>query len=152
MEELNKQKKYALPFVILHHDWPADHWDFLVDLDGSSERIPTWSLDQKPGGIPIKGLAEKLVDHRRVYLNYEGLVSGGRGSVRRLISGNCLFLDYGSEIEFELRGQADNGSPLFARLKLHRLDRHQIQSRFSHRTDAKANWEFDWTPYHVAKG
>lgn len=151
MEEPDDKKKHALPFVILHHDWPADHWDFMVDLDGISDQVATWSLEQKPGAIPIRGRAEKLADHRRDYLNYEGPVSGGRGSVHRLIFGDCIFLEHGAEIEFELRGQADDGSSILAKLKLHRQNGHHVQSQFNHRIDAQANWEFDWTPYHAAK-
>lgn len=32
-------------------------------------------------------LAYRIADHRRRYLHYEGTISGGRGSVRRLASG-----------------------------------------------------------------
>jgi len=31
--------------------------------------------------------AERIADHRRAYLEYEGGISGGRGSVRRLVGG-----------------------------------------------------------------
>lgn len=34
-------------------------------------------------------VAERIGDHRRRYLDYEGEISGGRGRVRRLASGRC---------------------------------------------------------------
>lgn len=70
-------------FVLLEHEWGAVHWDFMLE-DGDSLR--TWALD-----VPIvSGIdqpARELADHRRAYLDYEGEVSGGRGTVRRLDKG-----------------------------------------------------------------
>lgn len=37
--------------------------------------------------------AERIDDHRRVYLSYEGELSGGRGTVLRLASGHSLLAD-----------------------------------------------------------
>lgn len=37
--------------------------------------------------------AELLADHRAEYLDYEGDVSGGRGSVQRVAAGMCRILD-----------------------------------------------------------
>lgn len=65
-------------FVILHHDWPFDHFDFMLEGDG---RLMTWRLPNAPtAGETV--VAERLPDHRIDYLNYEGPVSGGRGTVR----------------------------------------------------------------------
>ncbi len=62
------------------------HWDFLIE-GLVYERLPTWRLAMNPlttrGPIP----AEPLPDHRRLYLDYEGELTGGRGRVRRLDRG-----------------------------------------------------------------
>jgi hypothetical protein len=66
-------------FVILEHDHPVLHWDLMLE-DG--EVLRTWRLAAPPGpGTAIA--AEALPDHRKHYLDYEGPVGGGRGTVRR---------------------------------------------------------------------
>ena len=66
-------------FVVLEHAWNGTHWDFLLE-DGPALRA--WALD-----APIvRGQtqpARSLPDHRLVYLEYEGPISGDRGVVRR---------------------------------------------------------------------
>lgn len=70
-------------FVILEHDYPFLHWDLLLEEECSAR---TWRLLRKPClGEPIA--AEPLPDHRLMYLDYEGVVSGDRGSVKRIIAG-----------------------------------------------------------------
>jgi hypothetical protein len=66
-------------YVILTHDHPFPHWDFMLE-DGSVLR--TWRLLAQPAAGQIVR-AEKLPDHRLAYLDYEGPVSGGRGVVAR---------------------------------------------------------------------
>jgi len=67
-------------FVVLRHDIPGGvHWDFMLEKGMS---LATWSLPEPPDSAhPIT--AEALPDHRLAYLDYEGPVSGGRGSVTR---------------------------------------------------------------------
>lgn len=74
-------------FVILTHDWPTPHWDLLLE-DG--ERLLSWRLLQEPaaGTIP----AERITDHRPFYLEYEGPVSGDRGSVLHWDAGTFEWL------------------------------------------------------------
>lgn len=43
--------------------------------------------------------AERLADHRREYLTYEGPVSGGRGRVRRVAEGVCGVICEGERVE-----------------------------------------------------
>lgn len=70
-------------FVILEHDHPFLHWDLLLEEECSAR---TWRLLRKPClGEPIA--AESLPDHRLMYLDYEGKVSGDRGNVKRLLAG-----------------------------------------------------------------
>ena len=70
-------------FAVLEHRWDGVHWDFLLE---HGETLRSWAL-----GAPIapgrEVPARALPDHRLVYLEYEGAVSGGRGTVRRVDAG-----------------------------------------------------------------
>lgn len=70
-------------FVILEHDHPFLHWDFLLD---NGDTLNAWRL-LSPLATDRWITAEVLPDHRRIYLEYEGEVSGGRGSVQRILNG-----------------------------------------------------------------
>ena len=67
-------------YVILQHETAGGvHFDLMLEL-GAAMR--TWSLSQAPAnGVEIH--AKALPDHRLAYLDYEGPVSGNRGSVAR---------------------------------------------------------------------
>lgn len=67
-------------FVILEHDHPTRHWDFMLEEDG---RLATWRIPCPPENAGLTLEAERVGDHRLDYLDYEGPVSGGRGSVSR---------------------------------------------------------------------
>ena len=71
-------------YVILRHEMSPGgprgaHWDLMLE-DGPS--LKTWALQELPApGVEVR--AEKLPDHRLRYLDYEGPVSGDRGTVVR---------------------------------------------------------------------
>jgi hypothetical protein len=65
-------------FAILEHDYPICHWDFLLE---KGEALLTWRLSAPPDAGVVDAL--EMPDHRRLYLDYEGPVSGGRGNVTR---------------------------------------------------------------------
>lgn len=70
-------------FVILEHDWPTPHWDLLLEHGPS---LKAWRLLAEPGvGRTVP--AEANFDHRLFYLEYEGPLSGSRGTVRRWDAG-----------------------------------------------------------------
>ena len=77
-------EKPAMPrFVILEHDHPFPHWDFMLE---SREVLRTWRLSALP--VPGQAVAaEPIGDHRMAYLDYEGPVSRGRGKVVRWDAG-----------------------------------------------------------------
>ena len=78
-------------FVILEHDHPVLHWDLMLE---TGDMLKTWRLPAPP---PVDGaLAEPIGDHRRMYLDYEGPVSGNRGMVKRWDAG-----------EYEMRIQTE---------------------------------------------
>jgi hypothetical protein len=88
-------------FVILAHDWPAPHWDFLAEASGV---LRAWRLLAEPV-VGEDVAAESNSDHRLFYLDYEGPVSGDRGSVSRWDTGTCEWLADGADrVEIELRG------------------------------------------------
>jgi hypothetical protein len=64
-------------YVILTHDHPELHWDLMLEAGPS---LRTWRLSAPPqAGAKVR--AEPSFDHRLLYLDYEGPVSGDRGSV-----------------------------------------------------------------------
>jgi hypothetical protein len=64
-------------YVILEHDFPERHWDFMLE---SGEVLRTWRLTESPQPGQVIA-AQASFDHRRLYLDYEGPISGGRGCV-----------------------------------------------------------------------
>lgn len=66
-------------YVILKHDQPFLHWDFMLQDGG---RLRTWRLAAPPQpGHSVA--ATPSFDHRLIYLEYEGQLSGNRGTVTR---------------------------------------------------------------------
>lgn len=114
-------------FALLRHDSPRGlHWDFFLEVN---ETLRTWALDEMPQeGKPIGCVA--LGDHRLAYLDYEGPISGERGTVLRWDEGEFQ-LDESSESRLSLR---IGGRWLRGRVVL----RHQGLS--------PENWTFLFTP------
>ena len=132
-------------FAILEHDFPALHWDLLLE-DGPACR--TWRLSAPPilqptsiqiqSPLPFGGEegqsegvihhrlemqkndcgvfldAEALPDHRLMYLDYEGPVSGNRGNVVQWDRGTFVWITAQEDcVAVLLRGEKASG-----RLKL----------------------------------
>jgi len=101
-----------LPFVILHHSGAQfgarnDHWDWLLDwpmdlstLENSPDSIDRdirWVSDEgrlitfcstaPPQSWLTQPHFHRLAPHRRIYLEYQGEVAGGRGFVQQVASG-----------------------------------------------------------------
>ncbi|QDT25739.1 ATP-dependent DNA ligase [Gimesia panareensis] len=83
-------------YVILRHDHPELHWDLMLE---EGDVLKTWRLPQPPEIDPaldessLDLTAEELPDHRLVYLEYEGPVSGDRGEVTRWDRGTFTLLE-----------------------------------------------------------
>ena len=70
-------------FAVLAHDHPAPHWDLFLE---AGPVLRSWRiLSPFPSERPVA--AEPTADHRLLYLDYEGPVSGGRGTVTRVDAG-----------------------------------------------------------------
>lgn len=75
-------------FVLLEHRWHGTHCDFMLEW---GDILRTWAIDSPiVAGRDLP--ARRLGDHRRIYLDYEGPVSGDRGTVRQLDSGSYQIL------------------------------------------------------------
>ncbi|MER3415356.1 MAG: hypothetical protein C4297_03970 [Gemmataceae bacterium] len=71
-------------FVILEHHHNGMHYDFMLEIEG---RLQTWRVADLPTAPGNLVPAQPLPDHRIVYLDYEGPISGDRGFVRRYDTG-----------------------------------------------------------------
>lgn len=76
-----------LQYVILHHEGiNAPHYDLMFETRPGSE-LATWHADAWPL-VPGASLT-RLKEHRRVYLEFEGELTGRRGRVMRVARGDC---------------------------------------------------------------
>lgn len=84
--------------VGVHFDWMIER----PDVD-SEHRLDTWRTASRPDlGSAFAG--ERIGLHRAAYLTYEGEISGGRGWVRRVASGDAVWVrDHQSVIDVRIR-------------------------------------------------
>jgi hypothetical protein len=94
-------------FVVLLHDHPVVHWDLMLERETT---LQTWRLLSCPeAGQDIR--AEPLTDHRLHYLDYEGPVSGNRGTVTRWDFGTyCVLERTASVLRCRLEGTRLRGT------------------------------------------
>lgn len=81
-------------FVILRHELPVDHgreshYDLMLELDAV---LGTWELPRVPT-CGTRQVVSRLQDHRIEYLTLEGELTGGRGTVQRVLSGSFTIVD-----------------------------------------------------------
>ena len=102
-------------FVILRHDSPrGEHFDFMLEAAGV---LKTWALPRPPE-IGVEMECEALADHRIEYLDYEGAVSGDRGTVTRWDCGTYLLERQGdAEWIVQLVGKELSGRASLFRLE-----------------------------------
>jgi len=94
-------------FAVLDHDWPEPHRDLFLQRDGI---LLAWRL---PAGndfpFPLPAIAS--AEHRLIYLDYEGPVSGNRGTVSRWDAGTLAWLSHSpDDLKFELNGSQLQGT------------------------------------------
>ena len=81
---------FVMPrFVVLKHDHPFLHWDLMLE---TGDVLRTWRLLEEPNRKK-RIAADLLPNHRLKYLDYEGPVSGNRGSVSRWDAGEFEVLE-----------------------------------------------------------
>jgi hypothetical protein len=99
-------------YVILEHDHPFLHWDVMLEI-GTALR--TWRLAAPPTSSSII-TAQPLGDHRLAYLDYEGPVSGNRGTVKRWDRGDFeLISESEGQLAIRLCGRRFNGTATLRR-------------------------------------
>jgi hypothetical protein len=90
-----------LPTVLLRHDLPDKTWhvDWMLARDSQAkEALITFRLD-RPLFELARGMhleAKRIADHRPAYLDYQGPVSGNRGTVSRLGEGRITSVILGA--------------------------------------------------------
>ena len=99
-------------FVLLEHRTDSGvHWDLMIE-QAEQERLATWRLAQNPA-VAGRGAiaAEPIGDHRRIYLDYQGDLSDGRGTVTRVDRGDSRWLSRGAgRVVVELSGRSLRGT------------------------------------------
>lgn len=84
----------------------------MLQQDGA---LLTWSLLELPDGLggerrrhdeqPSEVAATRLPDHRLLYLDYEGPISNGRGSVTRMAAGDFSYVaESNAFLDVQLQG------------------------------------------------
>lgn len=132
----------AQRFVVLLHEvgpqfmrTTETHLDWLFE---SGEALTTWSTKVVTDfGTSFELPCHQLPDHRLIYLDHEGEIGGGRGSVRRLLAGEFTHLKKRSgEVAFHARlaWQLD-GDSRYARVEI-------TQRRLGTETDFEPAFEF----------
>ncbi|MFK7817989.1 MAG: DNA polymerase ligase N-terminal domain-containing protein [Planctomycetaceae bacterium] len=91
-------------FVILEHDHPVLHWDLMLE---QPECLWTWRLSEPPEHSQTTN-AKRIADHRKAYLEYEGPISGNRGSVTRWDAGTYA-ITQGNPLTIVLNGDRVSG-------------------------------------------
>ena len=94
-------------FVILRHELPShrsreSHWDLMFE---QGDVLRTWAVQEIP---PLDTWidADLLPDHRVAYLDYEGPISGDRGTVSQWDAGTFEWLEETeAEIKIALSGK-----------------------------------------------
>jgi len=99
-------------YVILEHDHPLLHWDLMLE---AGQGLRSWRLAETPR--PGAGVsAEAIGDHRKLYLDYEGPVSGNRGQVKRWDAGTFSWQDDTADrVVVRLNGERLHGVAILER-------------------------------------
>lgn len=154
-------------FVVLKHDWPEPHRDLIVELRNTvgAARLPTWALyperpDDRffPSNRALAGRAVALEFHRREYLEYEGPVSGDRGSVQRECRGVVIDSDSdpgGDRIRIALEvfgpGEIVTPGELWIERKPESRLIRDIQVGRNHAEAAASGHVFEWRPERAGR-
>lgn len=81
--------------VVLEHRLPdgSRHFDWMIERPdpGVERRLWTWRTEARPDRVEAFA-GEQIGNHRVVYLEFEGELSGGRGRVTRVAAGQAIWL------------------------------------------------------------
>ncbi len=151
-------------YVILLHRWPqgpprffdeteperrvirrgGDHFDWMFQSDSC---LATWATARR---LSVDRKAEtgaiRLPDHRSAYLDYEGAVSGNRGTVARVESGDFRLISATPD-RYEIQTRGDRSGMLVIRRA--KVSRKFLASDVSYRTwcgDGFSFWRISFRP------
>ena len=96
-------------YVILKHVRANDtHWDFMIE---QADSLLTWRIGFCPSAFPDTPFeAVKIFDHPLRFLDYEGPVQNGTGSVAREDVGRCEMISQSTNsYKFTLEGLVLHG-------------------------------------------
>ena len=93
-------------FVIQQHSQKDTvHYDLMLEF---ADVLKTWRIPQSPDSLPQT--MEQIHDHRKLYLDYEGDISGNRGFVKIWDKGEYQILLWSQNlVEIELIGEKLHG-------------------------------------------
>lgn len=93
--------------VVLLHTLPggSSHFDWMLEQPGEGD-LATFRCTLSPHDAERWG-AERLPDHRRAYLDYEGPISRNRGDVQRVAAGTIVEADLDCELPWAVCRFAD---------------------------------------------
>lgn len=112
------------PTVQLLHELKdgSSHVDWLLGRDAEGrEPLITFRLPRRVDELEVGEAmdAARIADHRPAYLNYEGPISGGRGTVKRLRRGIVNAGEQRDQVwMLDLLWEDESGSGLRQRLRL----------------------------------
>jgi hypothetical protein len=123
-----------LRYVLLRHEVPpsfgrGSHWDLMLEPSADAP-LWTWEVLVALANSPphaVTTIARRLPDHRRVYLDYEGPLSGDRGHVTRQAAGTLRWHSHDTD---SLTATID-GRQLRGILRLRSLEQDRWQLEFT---------------------
>lgn len=95
--------------MLLRHECPdgSHHYDWMIDAGGDG--LTTFRVRERLDSPHLAAFeAERISDHRRAYLEYEGEISGGRGRVTRVARGRCRvdrLCDHAADLQLQFAGE-----------------------------------------------
>ena len=96
-------------FVVIEHSHRnyETHWDFMIEADGA---LLTWRLMEKPNFEKDQYIdSERIFDHNRKFLTYEGPVNDNKGMAKQIGAGkfHVISLDrVNIDIAIDIEGES----------------------------------------------
>jgi len=98
-----KQYRFALLLHESHDKHGEEHYDLLLEIPGQ-EKLMAWHLSHE------RAEPQRIADHRKIYMKYEGEIPGGRGTVKRIAKGMATVLEIDEKkirIRLEVKGMTE---------------------------------------------
>lgn len=111
---MSEQHEGGRRYVILEHHHQGVHYDLMFEAGAV---LRTWKLPEPPAPDRLVS-ARRLFDHRLMYLDYEGSLSGDRGHVVRFDAGTFAGeIDAPPPVEVWLAGERLQGRLILALIR-----------------------------------